>query len=75
MSVIDRISSLFIFRWIIYVASLSFMGVGLSSDRKHISIPYLTAREQNNSPCALGMTISDSDNFFLWMSHSFGGLS
>ena len=59
MCVIDRIYFLFIFCWIIYVPSLIFLRASFSSDKMNLSIPDLTARAQNNSFCALGMTILD----------------
>ena len=71
---IARISSLFYVRCSISVASLSFLRTRLSSERKHLSIPDLTARSQENVSCDLGMAMFDYDNF-LWLNHPFGGLS
>ena len=61
MSVIYGISSLFLVRFIILVASLSFLGTIILSERKHPSIPYLTSRSQKNYSCVMDMTMSDSD--------------
>ena len=64
-SVVARISNLFIARCRISVASLFFLNMRLSSERKHLSITDFTARYQKNYSCALGMTISDSDSFLM----------
>ena len=66
------ISSLFLERCSISVASLSFLRMSLSSKRKHLSIPGLTDRARNNYSCILDMKISDSDRF-LWLNRPFGG--
>ena len=62
---IDRISSLFLVRCIISVASLSFLRTRFSSERKHLSIPDLTARERNNSSCVIGTTLSNYDKLLM----------
>ena len=62
---IDRIFSLLLFRCRIYVESLSFIRMRLSSERKHISITDLTANARNNDSFVLGMTISDHDIFLM----------
>ena len=69
----DRISSFFLARCIISVASLSFLSTRLSYEKKNLSIPDLTAMAQKNSSCVLGMTISDygmflmSESSFWWV--------
>ena len=62
---ITTISSLFLFCCSISVASLSFLRMRISSERKHLSITYLTDRARKNSSCVLGMTKSDSDKFLM----------
>ena len=44
---------------------LSFLGMRLLLERKHLSIPDLIARAQKNYSCVLGMTISYSDRFLM----------
>ena len=62
---IGRISVLLLFCCSISVASLIFLRTRLSSDRKHLSIPDLTASVWKNCSCVLGITMSDSDNFLM----------
>ena len=62
---ISRVSSLFLVRCSISIASPSFLRTRLSYERKHPSIPDLNARARNNLSCVLGITMSDSDNFLM----------
>ena len=59
------ISILFLVYCRISVASLSFLRMRLSSERKHLSITDLTARARNNYSCVLRMKISDSESFLV----------
>ena len=59
------ISSFFLARCSISVASLSFLRMRLSSERKNLSIPGFIARSRNNYSCVMSMTISDSDIFLM----------
>ena len=60
-----RIYVLFLVRCSISVVLLSFLGMRLLLERKHLSIPDLIARAQKNYYCVLGMTISYSDRFLM----------
>ena len=62
---IDRISSLFLVRCSIFVASLRILRTSLLSERKHLSIPDLTDRARKNYSCVLGMTILYSEMFLM----------
>ena len=62
---IDRISSLFLVRCRISIASLSYMRTMILSEMRHPSIPDLTARSRKLSSCVLGMTMTDSSNFLM----------
>ena len=62
---IARISSLLLVRCISSVASLSFLRMRVSYERKHMIIPDLTDKARNNSSCVMGMTISYYDRFLM----------
>ena len=61
----DSIFILFLPRCSISVASLSFLRMRLLLERKHLSIPDLTTREQKNYSCVMGMKISDYYSFLM----------
>ena len=61
----DRISSFFLARCIISVASLSFLSMRLSYKREHLSIPDFNDRSRKKYSCVLDMTISDSDRLLM----------
>ena len=59
------IYSLFLARCSISIASLNFLRMRLSSERKHLSILDLTYRARKNYSCVLGMTILYSEMFLM----------
>ena len=59
------ISSLFLVRCKISVASLRFRRTSLSSEKKHLNIPDLTARSRKHYSCAMGMTMSDYEKYLM----------